>query len=82
MEQFQQFRRSTCTKKCFACQSLNKILTVVSKLIFIKPKIRKSADLFGVRRHIRRRTQLADVLGQYVGVYAQRIAPAPIGVNF
>ena len=53
----------------------------MSKLIFIKPKIRKYADLFGVRRHIRRRTQLADVLGQYVGVYAQRIASAPIGVH-
>ena len=75
----EQFRRST--KKWFACQSLNKILTVVSISIFIKPKIRKSADVFGVCRHICRRTQLADVLGLYVGVYAQRIAHAPIGVN-
>ena len=53
----------------------------MSILIFIKPKIRKSADVFGIRRHICRRTQLADVLGLYVGVYAQRIASAPIGVN-
>ena len=28
-----------------------------------------------------RRTQFADVLGLYVDVYAQRIAPVPIGAN-
>jgi len=54
---------------------------VISIPIFIKPKIRKSADVFGVRRRMCRRTQFANALGLYVGVYAQHIAPAPIGVN-
>ena len=35
-------------KKWFACQSLTKILTVMSISIFIKPELRKSADVFGV----------------------------------
>jgi len=69
------------TKKWFACQSLNKILTVVSISIFIKPEIHNLLTYSECVGHMCRRTQVADVLGLYVDVYAQRIAPAPIGVK-